>query len=123
MAIQRSRPYGLAYRSYRNTLYMALYPYRNPGPPLEAAWIEITLRLPRAVDIDSKYAMVYPLLDVLQPERLNVQKGQVVPGLGWIANDTDGEGGLGGCIKGLTVRQVIVPKKQQGFHVIIKPEP
>jgi len=114
VAMHRSRPWGEAYQAYRNHLYALLNnarianKIRLPKEPYQYAEIEILLQRPHSVDVDSKYSMCTPILDVLQPEKTMRRKKSwfVVPGLGIIANDTDGEGGLPGCIKSLKVYQV-----------------
>lgn len=120
VAMNRSRPYGLAYSRYRDSIYALMFQYRNRGTAMTAVELEIVVRTLRPVDVDSKYAMCSVLLDVLQPDRIITHpRRKVVPGLGWIANDTDGEGGNNGVIKSLRVIQKS-GYKNGGFTIYIR---
>jgi len=103
VAMNRSRPYGVAYKRYRDTVYRLMCHQRNPGTPFAKARVHLHIRTLRAVDVDSKHHMGSVVLDVLQPERGTQDKR--ILGLGWIANDTDGENGLKGCIVEYRVTQ------------------
>lgn len=104
------------YRRLRDDLLLLARAGVAPAPPsapLARCRLEIDLwRPPRSLlDADAKYGAIKPLLDVLQPDRAygrtlgRHRVTDVAPGLGLIADDRDGEGGLGGCIEALRVRQ------------------
>lgn len=117
------------YRRLRNDLLLraraGLEP-AAPEAPLPRCGIEIELWRParNLLDADAKYGAIKPLLDVLQPDRAFARTlgrrriTDVTPGLGLIADDRDGEAGLGGCIARLHVRQRVGEAR---VHVRVRP--
>lgn len=90
---------------------------QRPTTPLRYVEIDITLHVVTPLDVDGKYAAVKHLLDCLTRPKSNLallrqqarqRRGLFVP-LGVIHDDTDGEHGLPGCVRRLTIRQVPAP--------------
>lgn len=94
----------------RSTLDPAL-----PSEPLTRCSVDVTMVRPKRnlLDVDAKFGAIKPLLDVLQPGRRYArtiagrQVLDVTPGLGLIADDSDGQGELPGCVVSLGVVQTI----------------
>lgn len=86
---------------------------QRPPAPLSYVEIDVTLYTPSPYDADGKYTAVKHLLDCLTAPKSNLalvrqaarqKRGLFIP-LGVIRDDTDGEHGLGGCVRRLDVRQ------------------
>jgi len=113
---------------YRQAVYEALWQavmeagaaWRPPQPLVRFA-LTVWMERRHLMDADAKYLAPKVLLDVLQPDRLVVGGSGVptlVAGLGIIANDTDGEGGLPGALAKYEVRQL--PAQADAVRLLIE---
>jgi hypothetical protein len=86
---------------------------QRPATPLRYVEIDVVMWTPYPFDVDSKTGALKFLLDSLTKPKSNLElvrqaqrqkRGLFIP-LGVIHDDTDGEFGLGGCVRRLTVVQ------------------
>jgi len=116
------RMHAQAYRTMRDELLFVARSRLQPALPNEpiarcAVHVVMTRPSRNLLDVDAKFGAIKPLLDVLQPGRRYARTigGRkvldVASGLGLIANDSDGEGDLAGCIAQLSVVQVVGPAR------------